>query len=60
MSMKKEGSAPSGIVEDEKLKTENPLSEKDEVKQAEERMAKLNNNVDSNVGAGPKNRKHEK
>lgn len=42
--------------EDEELHTENPLSEKDEVKQAEER---LNKNTDPSVAADLKNREHD-
>ena len=56
MVMKKEGKKPAK-KNSEKLQTEPPISEKDEVKQAEER---LNKRTDPSVAADLKNREHKK
>ncbi|RVU01668.1 hypothetical protein EOD41_06825 [Mucilaginibacter limnophilus] len=45
--------------EDTELQTDQPLSEKDEVKQAEQRTAQSTENTDSSVAADLKNREHD-
>lgn len=45
--------------EDAELQTDQPLSEKDEVKQAEQRTAQSHESTDSSVAADLKNRDHE-
>jgi hypothetical protein len=56
MANKKEGPVPGKTADKEQLQTENPISEKDEVKQAEER---LNKKTDPSVAADLKNREHK-
>lgn len=55
MASKKEGTSKDK-AEKEELHTESPISEKDEVKQAEER---LNKRSDPSVAADLKNREHK-
>lgn len=45
--------------ENKELQTDHPISEKDEVKEAEERTAKKQKNADSSVAADLKNRENK-